>query len=101
MNCEFVKNFVDKIVCEFGADDVLTIAEKADVSVVYQRWFPVTIGEFDRKTRTICVNLNTTEKIEKVIAHELGHFFAAEFNFDKKEEESFARQFAECLTGEK
>lgn len=102
MDFGFVKIFAGQIVSQFGTDDVLAIAEKAGVKIVYQKWFPVTIGEFDGRTRTICVNLNTSEAVEKIVAHELGHFFAADLELslelNKEDEEIFARQFAEYLT---
>ena len=105
MDSAFVKNYVEKIALEFETRDIFSIAEKAGISIIYEDWFPVTIGEFERKTKTIRVNSRAlkNEKTEenkinlrkKIIAHELGHFFAAEFDFDKKQEEKFACDFAE------
>ena len=89
------KNVAEK----YGTSDVLAIAEKAGVKIVYAKWFPVTIGEFDKKNLTITVNLNAVERLEKVIAHELGHFFALDLKLDKKEDEIFARTFADALLG--
>ena len=86
-----------RVVRDFGTNDVFVIAEKAGVKIVYEKWFPVTIGEFDKKSRTIVVNLNGGERLEKVIAHELGHFFAVDLKMDKKEEEKFAHAFAEKM----
>jgi Zn-dependent peptidase ImmA (M78 family) len=93
------RKIADMIFEKFGTKDVFEIAEKARVKIVFERWFPATIGEFDRKNKLICVNLNASEKVEKIIAHELGHFFAHDFNFDKVEEERFARKFAQILIG--
>lgn len=91
-----------KVIEKFGTRDCFAIAEKAGVGIVYQSWHPVTIGEFDRKTKTICVNTRalTDKKISKetVVAHELGHFFAAEFNLSRVDEEKFAVEFAVNLT---
>lgn len=89
-----MKNFVDEIVARFGTNDVFAIADKAGVQIIYEKWFPVTIGEFDRKKQTICVNLSADEKPEKIVAHELGHFFAQDLSLDKAEEEKFAHLFA-------
>ncbi|MCA1624242.1 MAG: hypothetical protein LC778_10655 [Acidobacteria bacterium] len=89
--------FVEKVIREFGTRDVFEIAERIGVKIVYESWFPVTIGEFDNRNKTICVNLNAGVKLEKIIAHELGHFFAQEFNLNKAEEEKFAREFVEVL----
>ncbi len=87
-----------KVIEKFGTRDCFAIAEKSGVKIVYQNWHPVTVGEYDKKKRTISVNLRalTNNKFceKAIIAHELGHFFAAEFNFDRKTEESFAEEFA-------
>lgn len=101
---EFVEKIINRIAAAAGTFDVFEIAEKNGVSIQYENWHPVTIGEFERKTKTIRVNLRAlndnkkNEKLKKmIVAHELGHFFAGEFNFDKTGEEMFAHQFAESL----
>ncbi len=91
------QEFAQQIFEKFGTHDVFEIAEKAGVRIVYESWFPVTIGEFERKTKTICVNLTTAENREKIVAHELGHFFARDLNLNKTEEEKFAQEFTEVL----
>ncbi|MGI8468385.1 MAG: hypothetical protein ACR2N3_08030 [Pyrinomonadaceae bacterium] len=82
---------------KFATRDVFVIAEKSNVRIVHESWHPVTIGEFDRKSRTICINRRALENNKfderKIIAHELGHFFAAELNLDRKTEEIFACEF--------
>ena len=89
-----------KLICaEFGTDNIVEIAERAGVEIVYEKWFPTTIGEFDRKNKKICVNLNAREKVEKIIAHELGHFFAWDLNLSRAEEERFCEDFAKSLLG--
>ncbi len=74
------------------------------MKIVYESWQPTTIGEFEKKTRTIRVNRIALEKsdnaetLEKeIIAHELGHFYAADLKLEQKKEEKFARAFAEKL----
>lgn len=106
MELEFVENFVKRTVAEFGTSNPCEIAEKANVKIVFESWYPVTIGEFERKTKTIRVNRRavaeseTDGNLEKnIIAHELGHFFAADLKLNKAEEENFAQQFAETLVG--
>lgn len=79
---------------EFASDDIFAIAQNVGVKIVYEKWFPVTIGEFDSIKKIIIVNLNAAERDEKIIAHELGHFFAQDLNLEKVEEEIFARDFA-------
>ena len=91
------REFAKLICAEFGTDNIVEIAEKAGVKIVYEKWFPMTIGEFDRKNNTINVNLNAREKVEKIIAHELGHFFAQDLNLSRAEEEKFCADFAKVL----
>lgn len=98
------QSFARKIVAQFATNDVYKIAEKAGVKIVYEDWYPVTIGEYEKKTKTIRVNCRALQKDKKnlerkIIAHELGHFFAVDLKLDKKEEEIFAHKFAESLTG--
>ena len=97
---ERARNIIEK----FGTTDVFEIALKSNVKIVYGDWHPITIGEFDKKTNTICVNRravaenkNGQDLEKKIIAHELGHFFAQEFDLDRKTEEDFALNFAQEL----
>ncbi len=99
-----MKSSIDRIVYECGSRDVFEIAESAGVKIVYESWHPSTIGEFERKTQTIRVNRTALEKSDdaetlekKIIAHELGHFYAIDLKLEPKEEEKFARAFAERL----
>lgn len=98
---ELAKNVIEK----FATRDVFEIARKVGAKIVYESWYPTTIGEFERETNTILVNLRALENnknaadLEKIIiAHELGHFFAGDLNLDKSEEEKFAKDFARELT---
>lgn len=104
MDSGFVKSFVDKIVREYGTRDIFFISEKAGIAIIYESWHPLTIGEFERGKKTIFVNRNAMANAEnsedlekKIIAHELGHFFAINLRLGKKEEEKFARLFAERI----
>lgn len=99
-----MKTVAQKVIEKFGTNNVFAIAERAGVKIVYESWYPVTIGEFERKTRTIRVNRKAIEDnkdilnfAEKIVAHELGHFFAVNLNLEKIEEEDFAHKFAERL----
>ncbi len=85
------------VIEKFNTRDVFEIVEKVGLSLIYKKWFPVTIGEFDWKNKTISVNLNASVPVEKIIAHELGHFFARDLNLEKAEEEKFCDDFAESL----
>ncbi len=95
---EKARNIIEK----FGTNDVFVIAERADVKIIYESWHPSTVGEFDKQRKTICVNRRAVAEKHyaerEIIAHELGHFFATAFDFDRKREEDFACQFADELT---
>ena len=91
---------VFEITEKFGTRDVFEIARRANVCINYESWHPATIGEFERKTQSIRVNLRASERgisFEKIVAHELGHFFAADLKTSRSEEEKFACEFAENL----
>lgn len=93
-----VRNFTRQVFERFQTRDVFRIAEKAGVKIVYGKWFPVTLGEFDWRAKTICVNENAAIKREKIIAHELGHYFLREFKvINIENEERFCDEFAEEL----
>lgn len=100
MILDFGLKKADEVVARFETHDVFEIARRAGISVVYESWHPVTVGEFERKTGTIRVNLRAQEKgisFAKIVAHELGHFFAVDLKLNKKDEEFFASAFAENL----
>jgi Zn-dependent peptidase ImmA (M78 family) len=98
MNGEILAN---KIASEFGTNNVFEIAKQLDISITYANWFPVTLGEFDKKNKRITVNQNAKIPLKKIIAHEFGHYFLRE-NFDLGtltfDEEKFCDEFAEALT---
>jgi predicted SprT family Zn-dependent metalloprotease len=99
-----MENYVDEIMRKLDTRDVFEIAESAGVKIVYESWHPTTVGEFERKTRTILMNRIALEKSDnaktlkkEIVAHELGHFYAIDLKLERKEEERFARAFAERL----
>ena len=86
---------------KYDTNDPFIIAEKAGVRIIYESWYPTTIGEFEREGKTIRVNRRALENnknaadLERIIvAHELGHYFALDLNSNRKDEEVFARDFA-------
>ena len=88
----------------YGTRDVFVIAERVGLKIVYQKWFPATAGEFHFKTKTIYVNENAGIPPEKIIAHELAHYFLKEFETPRRcrdaeefNEEKFCDEFAEKL----
>ena len=90
--------FLAEYVCNlFQTRNVYEIAAKSGVKIVYQKWFPVTFGEFDRKKQIIVINENAPIAVEKIIAHELGHFFVKEFAVKITNEETFCDEFADVL----
>lgn len=94
------------VVARLGTRDVFEIARSNGVTIVYGSWHPITIGEFERCTKTIRVNRRALVggaregKLEiKIIAHELGHFFATPMKMNSESEEAFAHVFATALVG--
>ncbi len=91
----------EQVFLRFKTCGIFEIAERAGVRIVYQKWFPVTLGEFDWRTKTIIVNENAAIEKEKIIAHELGHYFLREFDVkDIADEEKFCDEFADELLKE-
>ena len=88
-----------KIITEYNTNNVFTLARQAGVTIIYEKWYPITYGEFHKKTKTIYVNLNAPIEKKHIIAHELGHYFSELLgnNLNKIEEEKIAEDFAECM----
>lgn len=79
----------------FQTRDVCAIAEKSQIKIIYQNWYPVTLGEFDWREKTIYVNESAPIESEKIIAHELGHYFLRIFEADDvADAERFCDEFA-------
>jgi Zn-dependent peptidase ImmA (M78 family) len=95
-NSDFGLSLAKSVISRFGTNDVFEIARRLDISITYAKWFPITLGEFDKKNRRITVNENAKIPIEKIIAHELGHYFAQDLKL--VDEEKFCDEFAEALT---
>lgn len=88
-----------KIIEKYNTTDVFAIAKQAGIDVIYEKWQPVTYGEFDKKNKTICINLNAPLSIEHILAHELGHFFIHQMSIElnKKDEENIVEDFARFM----
>jgi Zn-dependent peptidase ImmA (M78 family) len=84
------------IIEQFGTRNVSQLCQIAKITIRYEKWNPVTLGEFDRKTNTICVNLNAKIAHKQIIAHELGHYFIHQkgISLSRKEEENVVNTFA-------
>ncbi|MCU0326444.1 MAG: hypothetical protein MUF45_14510 [Spirosomaceae bacterium] len=82
---------------QFGTKNIVELCQIADISVRYERWNPVTLGEFDRKHSAICINLNAPIAPVDILAHELGHYFIFQKNIklSRAEEEIVATTFAQ------
>ena len=66
MESGFIENLIEEIAREYGTRDVYQIAGKAGVSIIYESWHPATVGEFERKTKTIRVNRSAPGKAVQV-----------------------------------
>ena len=89
---------VGRIETCYRTRDVYELARRAGVTLVFQHWPPVTAGEFDHRTKTIYVNGNAPLPVEKIVAHELGHYFLRRFEIGfAGDEERFCDEFAAAL----
>lgn len=80
--------------------DVYELARRAGLTLVFQHWPPVTAGELDHRTKTIYVNGSAPLPAEKIVAHELGHYFLRRFEIGVDgDEEHFCDAFAAALLG--
>ena len=88
-----------EIMEQFGTKDVFVLCEKCTIELIYNAWFPSTIGEFDQKTNTITVNLKAKIDQKYIIAHELGHYFIHRkgLKLSRSEEEKIVEDFAKSL----
>ena len=93
------KELALKIIEKYDTADVFTIAKQAKITVIYENWQPVTYGEFDKKNLSIHINLNAPIEKERILAHELGHYFIHQLGFDlnKKEEEKLVQDFVNFI----
>ena len=97
-NSRLAFELAERVFRHFQTSDVFEIAEKVGVKTVYQKWFPMTLGEFDWRTKTIVVNKNAPISFEKIVAHELGHYFLREFGIENiADEEKFCNEFADAI----
>lgn len=92
-------NLANIVSQRYQTADVAELARRAGVSVRYERWHPVTVGEYHKKTGTICINLNASVAHNQILAHELGHFFIHEAGLvlSRQDEEKLAEAFAVTL----
>ena len=78
--------------------DIYEITRRAGLTIVFQHWAPVTAGELDHRTKTIYVNGKASIPPERIVAHELGHYFARKFELGiEGDEELFCDEFAAAL----
>ncbi|HPH20905.1 MAG TPA: hypothetical protein PLE32_19080, partial [Haliscomenobacter sp.] len=46
------------VVEQYGTTDPFLLAELAGIKLDYARWHPLSWGEYDSRSRSICLNLN-------------------------------------------
>ena len=95
------KELALKVIARYKTSNVFDLAQQAGCPIIYEKWHPTTFGEFHKKTNTIYVNLHAPIEKERIIAHELGHFFAQLMGVPKSrmEEEVLANDFAKQIMG--
>lgn len=85
------------IIERYGTHDVRAITSSAGLSIKTGDWHPVTAGEFIASRGEIIVNGRSDIAAERVIAHELGHFFLAAYGLEVSDVEGFCDRFADAL----
>lgn len=84
------------VVAHFQTHDPFELAARAGVSISYAHWHPVSWGEFDERSLSICLNTAAPIPTAEVLAHELGHYFSVEGMACKNRanKEKIAEEFA-------
>lgn len=97
------KILAQKVIKIYHTNDILLLVERAGIRVVCERWTPVTYGEFDRKNKTISINLRAPIPPSEILAHELGHYFAHEEypHLERMLHEKVAEEFAFAIISQK
>jgi Zn-dependent peptidase ImmA (M78 family) len=93
--------FLAKLTIEkYRTSNILELVERVGITLVYEKWHPITHGEFNKKTKQITINLNSPLPKERIIAHELGHYFAdvLDNQLDTNMHEQIAEEFASYFT---
>lgn len=92
-----------KVIETYHTNDIYLLVERAGVRVIYDRWHPATYGEFDRKKKTISININAPITTTEILVHELGHYFAQEEDphLEKDLHEKVAKEFALAIISQK
>lgn len=93
---ELAENIIEK----FGTQSILQVCLLANIRIHYEKWNPVTLGEFDRKNNTICINLNANIDQIQIIAHEMGHYFIHQkgIKLNRNEEEIVVNFFSKLFS---
>jgi Zn-dependent peptidase ImmA (M78 family) len=88
-----------KVIQHYGTANVFELVQSTGVTVLYAHWHPTTMGEFHKKTKTIYVNLEAPIEKERIIAHELGHYFIDHFGLkmSKGDEEKIVINFVKTV----
>lgn len=85
------------VIDRFGTRDVRDIAVRSGIAVVWQNWHPVTAGEFDAKRMRIVINARANVTAERVLAHELGHYFLRDQRLELPNVEEICDDFASAM----
>jgi Zn-dependent peptidase ImmA (M78 family) len=92
-------DLAQKVIAQYGTTNIFEWAAKANVVICYERWYPISYGEFDKKSKKIYINLNAPIPIEAILLHELGHFFIhqAGIQTSRLTEEKIVQAFVETV----
>jgi Zn-dependent peptidase ImmA (M78 family) len=68
-----MNELIEQLVRETGSANPFAIAAARSIAVEYGEWTPVTLGEYDDRSRTITINRRAAADHRIIAAHELGH----------------------------
>lgn len=93
------KDLALSVIQKYGINDITVIGQRAGIQIYYERWEAVTYGEFDRKKKSIHINLNAPVAINEILAHELGHYFVHQSGMrrSREEEEKMVEEFVRTI----
>ena len=94
------EELAENIIEQFGTQSILQVCQIAKINIRYEKWHPVTLGEFDRKNNTIFINLNANIDQTQIIAHEIGHYFIHQkgIKLNRNEEEMVVDFFSKLFS---
>ena len=91
------RELAEQVAEEFGTREIGQLARRSGLSIRLGRWTPVTAGELDVAANEITVNEDAEVEPERIVAHELGHYFIRSKSIVCTDAEKFCDDFADAI----